>query len=217
MRFGRTGAILLFGLIAGCGTSVNETIPEYREDYSLLTLPAVTNVPFEVVSQSKGNPPVWIYYSWVLGKDGNDNKVLFVTVYSKSATPLTDSLTKTPDETAQIKKAVESFTYDKLNESKTNVKIDEAKLKPHFDKWLAALTEQIAGGYAVNVENYWEKLRVAGQGSAGEFYRIFKRYMIDYSFYYKTALKIWDETAAKLPADLKSSGTALVQSAFLPK
>jgi hypothetical protein len=216
MRKGIWGIILFFGMTAACGSSGVETIPEYREAYALMEQVPDTNVQVEVAGQSKGNPPVWIKYRWVLGKDSTDNKVIYITVFSKSPFALTESSIKTPDEIAQIKKAVEMFTRDKVAEVKTEVKIDDPKLTPFLDKWIAALSEQVAGSYAINVENYWEKMKIVGQNAPGEYYRVFKRYMIDFSFYSERAAKVWDEVSAKMPADLKSKGTVIVYKMMLP-
>ncbi|OHD57735.1 MAG: hypothetical protein A2014_09425 [Spirochaetes bacterium GWF1_49_6] len=216
MRKGNLGIILLFGMTAACGTTGVETIPEYREDYALMNLGPDTNVQVEVTGQSKGNPPVWIKYSWVLGKDNKDNKVIYISVFSKSSMPLTESSIKTPEETAQIMKAVEMFTRDKLEEVKAEVKIDDAKLTPILDKWVLSLSQQVAASYAINVENYWEKMKITAPGVTGEYYRIYKRYMIDFSYYSERATKVWDEVSAKTPDDLKSKGTVIVYKIIMP-
>ncbi|NPV02683.1 MAG: hypothetical protein HPY53_15020 [Brevinematales bacterium] len=216
MKEGKWGIILIFGMVAACGTAAVETIPEYREDYALMNLGADTNVQVEVAGQSKGNPPVWIKYSWVLGKDNKDNKVIYISVFSKSLIPLTESSIKSAEETAQIMKAVEMFTRDKLGEAKEEVKIDDAKLTPILDKWVLSLSQQIAASYAINVENYWEKMKITSPGVNGEYYRIYKRFMIDFSYYSERATMIWDEVSAKIPDDLKSKGTVIVYKIIMP-
>ena len=178
LMFVLTSTVLLTGLLASCGQKKPEPQPQPQPQVN-----KAPKVDVYVLRKEPDPAPEWVYGDdWVVTKDSDGKKVIYFKVQSAQRPTLEKAMYDVKSEKgvllAGIIKQLTSVEMVKATEGMLN---DQGDLDTYFSQTAASISRNVSTGGVLGAGSYWEYVQEVEGEQSKKYYRVVKRYKMDYS------------------------------------
>ncbi len=202
-------SVFFVGMVASCGGNNTKPATQPTADQ-----PQAAAIKINVIRTSEDPAPKWINKRWEIGKDEMGRKVIYLVVEGQKPTLEKAEADAVGKKLSQMADAIKQLTTHEFAIAKQGMLNDETELDTYFEETIAAVSRNVNTSGALNVADYWEYIQEIQGSESKTYYRILKRYAIDYDQFQKSLKGAWEPTAKKVPPELKNKADKVIDSIY---
>lgn len=200
---------LLLGFVVSCGNNKPQPAPT---PIPVVEKTDANPIQIHVIQQSTTPTPVWINKRWEIGKDDLGRKVIFLTVEGQKPTREKAEADAESKKISRLTELIKQVATREFAVAKQGMLNDETELDTYFEETIAAVSKNVNISGAMNIEDYWEYIQETQGGSSKTYFRMVKRYAMDYETYQKAIKSAFEPVAKKIPPELKNKAASVLDS-----
>jgi hypothetical protein len=139
-------------------------------------------------------------------------KVVFLTVEGQKPTREKAEADAESQKISRLTELIKQVATREFAVAKQGMLNDDTELDTYFEETIAAVSKNVNISGAMNIEDYWEYIQETQGGNSKTYYRMVKRYAMDYDTYQKAIKSAWEPVQKTVPPELKNKADSVLDN-----
>jgi len=191
--------VVMMGGLVSCGEDTTTVKPNVKK---------APKIDVYVLRQEPNPAPEWVYEGdWEIAKDSEGKKIIYFKTQSQRPTLQKAMKDVKAEKSSLLASIIKQLTSAEMVRAEEGMLNDEGEMDAYYSEIVASISRNVDTSGNVPSGTYWEYVQEVEGEESTKYYRVVKRFQMDYDLFQKKLYEAVVKEAPRINEKLDTKGT----------